>query len=205
MLCRHTITLHSTPSLPQTLIPRETLADGAQAEQLLAHAKTEADALLDQAEHTREELMEQAGLAFWQRANAQLQRWENERQAMCDHLERYATGVVNQAVRHLLDETAQPQRLAALLKQLLASQVPEVSALLLCHPRELETVKQRLATHHATLWKLQPDDTISPQTLVLKTEEGDFRISWASLLETLLKQDDRPSASGPGRNQFGTE
>ena len=166
MLCRRKITLPpDAHSLSHGLIPREVLADCTQAEHLLTRAKAQADALLNRAQLSREALLEQAGQAFWQRANAQLHRWENEQKALCDNLERYITGVVNQAIRHLLDETPQPQRLAALLKQLLASQVPEVNALLLCHPREIEALKHCLSRHDAARWRVQPDDTISTQTL----------------------------------------
>lgn len=205
MLCRRKITCSpDVHGLPHNLIPREVLADCTQAEQLLTHAKAQADALLNRAQHSREVLLEQASLEFWQRANAQMIQWENERKAMCDNLERYITEVANQAIRHLLDETPQPQRLAALLKQLLASQVPQVNALLLCHPHEIETYKHCLATHNAAHWKLQPDDTISTHTLILKTDEGDFHISWASMLASLSKQDDHSPLSGLG-NQLGTE
>lgn len=197
MLCRRKITLPpDAHSLSHGLIPREVLADCTQAEHLLTRAKAQADALLNRAQLSREALLEQAGQAFWQRANAQMHRWENERKAMCDNLERYITGVANQAIRHLLDETPQPQRLAALLKQLLASQVPEVNALLLCHPREIEALKHCLSRHDAARWRVQPDDTISTQTLVLKTDEGDFHINWASMLAPFSKEGDRAPLAG---------
>lgn len=200
MLCRRKITLlPNAHSLSHGLIPRGVLAECIQAEELLTRAKAQADALLNHAQQSREALLEQAGLAFWQRANAQMHRWENERKVMCDNLEQYITEIANQAIRHLLDETPQPQRLAALLKQLLISHVPEVNALLLCHPQEIEVLKRCLTRHDAAYWRLQPDDTISPQTLVLKTEEGDFHISWASMLDPLSNQSDH--APLPGMSQ----
>jgi type III secretion protein L len=191
MLCRQKIELHKDASgLPRTLISRETLAGYAQANQVLSRAKAQAHELLRLAEEKREDLLENAGIEFWQRADAQLKRWESERGVLCDNLERYATAVVSQAIRCLLEEATPSQRLAALLKQLLASQVPAVKATLLCHPLELEDVKQGMANHVASLWELRPDDTIKPQTLVLKTDEGDFRIDWFSMLDALLKNSD---------------
>lgn len=188
MLYRQKIELFKDePGPPQTLIPRETLAESAQASQLLGRAHAQADALLAQAEEQCEQLLEQAGAEFWQRANTQLKRWEQDRQQMCENLERYATAVTNQAIHTLLEDTVEPQRLSALLKQLLAIQLPASSATLLCHPHELEGMKLCLALHQATLWNLQPDDTLKPQTLVLKTDDGDFRISWSAMLETLSK------------------
>lgn len=187
MLCRQKIELHNgAPGLPHTLIPRETLADWAQANQLLSRANAQADELLRQAEEQCEALLEKAALEFWQRADVQLKRWERERQAMCDSLEQHATSIANQAIRSLLDDTVAPKRLAALLQQLLTSQVPKIDAMLLCHPHEIEDARQYLTHHGATFWTLHADDTLSPQTLVLKTDEGDFRISWNAMLEAFF-------------------
>jgi type III secretion protein L len=187
MLCRYTIELLKDASgLSRCLIPREELANWEHANQLISHAKAQADELINQAESQCEVLLEKAYLDVWQRAGAQFKRWERDRQAMCDNLEKYATSVTNQAISRLLDETIAPQRLAALLKQLLADQIQEVDAALLCHPQDLEEIKQCLAHHKATFWKLHPDETIPTQTLVLKTDEGDFRISWHSMLETFF-------------------
>lgn len=185
MLCRHTIELpKGTPGPRHNLIAREELADWAQANQLLSHANAQAEALISQAERQCEALLETASLQIWQRADSQLKRWERERQAMLDNLEHYATAITQQAIRSVLDDTVAPQRLAALLRQLLASQVPEIDATLLCHPQDLEAIKHCLADHQATVWKVQADETIPTHTLVLKTEEGDFRISWSALLKT---------------------
>ena len=187
MLCRHTIELlNGTAGLPRSLIPREELKDWEQANQLLRRANAQAEELLSQAARNCEVLQQEASLKVWQRADAQLKQWDLDRQAMCDHLEHYATAITNQAMRCLLDDIAPPQRLAALLKQLLASQVQEIDATLLCHPQDLEEIKQCLSQRNATYWKLHTDDAVLPQTLVLKTDEGDFRVSWRSLLEAYL-------------------
>lgn len=193
MLSRQKLVLHmGEPGLPQTLIPRETLADWAEANQLLSRATAKADELLSQAKEQCEALLEKAVFEFWQRADTQLKRWERDHRNMCDSLERHASSIVNQAICCLLEETVEPKRLAALLKHLLASQVSQVNATLLCHPPEIDNVKQGLANHGITLWKLQPDDTVKPQTLVLKTDEGDFRIDWASMLNGFLKNNYQP-------------
>lgn len=189
MLCRHTIELREGASGHRgSLILREELADWEQSNRLLSRANAQADELISLAEKKCETLLAQASLQIWQRADAQLKQWELDRQAMCDNLEHYATSITNQAIRCLLDETAAPQRLAALLKQLLESQVQEVSATLLCHPHDLEEIRQGLARHKSRFWKLSADDTIHPQTLVLKTDEGDFRISWDAMLDTFFNQ-----------------
>ena len=189
MLCRHTIELRKDASGTRAnLIPREELANWEQANHLLSHANAQADELISRAEKKCETLLEQASLAIWQRADAQFKQWELDRQVMCDNLERYATAITNQAIRCLLDESVAPQRLAALLKQLLESQVQEVSATLLCHPHDIEEIRECLARHKSRFWKLNADDTVLPQTLVLNTDEGDFRISWDAMIDTFFNQ-----------------
>ncbi|MGY2228495.1 type III secretion system stator protein SctL [Pseudomonas tolaasii] len=200
MLCRRKLELHTSPSsVPHTLIPRQMLEDSNQANSLLERAKAQAEEHLHQAEQQREALLEEASVAFWRRAEAQLDRWERERQSMSHALEQHATTVTNNVIRYLLGEVPDQQRLTVMLKQLLASQLPPVEATLLCHPDELNALESLLAPPHATLWMLRSDDTIRPQTLVLKTDEGDFRIDWASMFSLLLTQQkhavpDAPSA-----------
>lgn len=192
MFCRHKIDLpKGAAATPETLIPRETLAGYAQANTVLEHAKAQARKLLKLAEKQREKLLEQAGLEIWQRADAQFKRWEVERQAMYDNLERYASSIANQAIDLLLEETPPAQRMAALIKQLMASQVPLVKAALLCHPQELEAARHFLAGHNNTLWALRADDTVKPQTLLLQTEEGDFCIGWAAMRDSFQEQSDK--------------
>jgi type III secretion protein L len=187
MLCRCTIELpKGAPRASRILIPRDELLNWDQADQLLSRADAQANELIRQAEKKCEVLLETASLEVWQRADAQFKQWAHERQMMCESLERYATSLTNQAIRCLLDEAVPPQRLSALIKQLLASQVQEVDATLLCHPDEYEEMKQCLAKYKATFWKLQPDETIPTQTIVLHTDEGDFRISWRSMLDTFF-------------------
>ncbi|BDB17534.1 hypothetical protein cym2001_08990 [Pseudomonas sp. CYM-20-01] len=187
MLCRYTLELFKdTPGLRGNLIPREELANWEQAEELLNRAHTKAAELIRQAEKKCEALLETSSLEIWQRADTQFKRWERDRQAMLDNLEQYATSITNQAIRCVLDETVAPKRLAAMLKQLMANQVPEIEAALLCHPNDFEEIKQCLATHKPMFWKLHADGSTPSQTLVLKTDEGDFRISWRSMLDTFF-------------------
>ncbi|AIG04854.1 type III secretion apparatus protein RspE [Pseudomonas fluorescens] len=186
MLARRKITLCADAQRPpQALIPRETLADYVQADQLLSRARAQANEILNLAKEQSEAHLHKLSLEFWQRADAQLNRWKIDRQQMCDDLEQHATSIAIQAIRLLLDDTPDSRRLAAMIKQLLASLVPEVNATLFCHPHEIEEAKRCLARHGATAWRLLPDETLKPQTLVLKTDEGDYYISWSSMLEAL--------------------
>jgi len=189
MLCRSNIELSGrSSSVPRNIIPREELADWKHANQLLRDTSIQAEELIRCAEKQCEELLEKASLEIWQRADAQLKQWERSRQTMCDNLEHYATQITKQAIGSLLDETVASQRVAALVKQLLKSQVDEISATLMCHPHDLTEVTHCLAHHGSTLWKLTADNSIHSQTLVLKTDEGDFRISWHDMRNALYEQ-----------------
>lgn len=81
---------------------------------MVDQAKAEARQLLKTAHAQREALLEKVSVEVWlQRANAQLKRWEIERQALCDSLEQYATlSIANQAIHLLLEDTPAPQRMA---------------------------------------------------------------------------------------------
>ncbi|MGB3122865.1 MAG: type III secretion system stator protein SctL [Pseudomonas sp.] len=199
MLCRRKINLHNGSPGPATvLITHEMLRESAHAGQLLARAQAQAEELLSQAAAQREAMLEQAQLAFWQRANAQLEHWAHQRQTMCDNLERYATSIADQALCCLLEDIPPAQRLTALIKRLMAAQLPTVSATLLCHPSDLADLEQCLAMLNITLWVLRGDDRVKPQTLVLETTEGDFRIDWASMRKILLVREDAFSTDVPG-------
>lgn len=187
MFCTRKIELNpSALSLPVALIPKQTLADSAQAGHLLENAEAQAQALVLQAEAQCKQMLEQASLEFWQRANAQLLRWDLERQAMSDNLEHIAASITQAAVRTLLDEAPPAQRITVLLKQLLASQVPTVKGCLLCNPQDRAAVEQWLHQHSYVPWALRCKDEVIAQALILETDEGDFHIDWRSTLGTLL-------------------
>lgn len=196
MFCTHKIELNALPhDLPTPLIPREILAEHAQGRQLLAHAQAQAQALIRQAETQCEAVLKNASDEFWLRANAQLQRWESERQAMFDHLEDAATSVINQAIRSLLEETVPAQRLTALLKKLLVAQLPAVEASLLCNPQERELVEHWLLGNCDVPWTLRVESRLSAGSLILETEDGDFHINWADAVDNLVAIPPRSSFS----------
>lgn len=74
----------------------------------LSRQKRGARQLLQEANEQREQLLEKASLEIWQRADAQLKRWEAERQALCDNLEQYATSIANQAISFYLKKHPPP-------------------------------------------------------------------------------------------------
>lgn len=185
MFCAHKIELN-TQDQPAALIPREMLSDYAQARQIIEHAEAQAQALIQQAQAQCEKILESASDEFWQRANAQLSRWDAERQAMFDSLEQAATCVINAAIRSLLGETVPAQRLTALLNKLLDAQLPTVEASLLCNPADREHVEHWLDLHCDVPWTLRVEDRLAAQSLLLETEDGGFQINWADAVDNLV-------------------
>lgn len=186
MLARRLVELRAgAPRLAQPLIRRETLIDCGRAEAVLAHAQEQAAALLQEAERHAEAQLAEARQAFWQQAEHQLMRWEQERLEINRLLESHASQLVNQALQQLLGETPEPARLNALLKQLSASQSEPVSATLRCHPQVRDTVQRWLDQQPATPWRLQPDASLADDEVRLSTEQGDFQLDWRSACEAL--------------------
>ncbi|KAB0521068.1 type III secretion system stator protein SctL [Pseudomonas extremorientalis] len=187
MLYRCKIKL-STPaaSLPNALIPRELLADSLRAQHLLSDAQAQAEAILQQAREQSEQLLKHAQDEFWQRANRQLECWETERQNMCEQLEKIATSVTHQVVGSLLELTPPAERISALLKKLLAAEIPTINATLACHPQDQPEVVQWLQMNSNAPWSLRVDDLLSVQSLVLETDEGSFHIDWKSTVDSLF-------------------
>ena len=187
MLSRRKIELRpDTPGLPQTLITRQQLIDCGQVSEVLARARAQAVELLRNAQEASDVLLENARGEFWLQANGQLERWQMEHGTLCEGLESSASQVVNQALRHLLEDLPQQARITALLKQLLRAQCPPSSATLRCHPQARDDVQQWLNTRADNVWQLQTDERLDPQTLALVTVQGDLRIDWPATLETLL-------------------
>ncbi|WP_112193346.1 type III secretion system stator protein SctL [Pseudomonas sp. LG1E9] len=190
MLCLHKIELHKNGTrLPLPLIPHEVVADITKANQLLEHAKAQAHELRRLTEEECKTLLKKTTVEIWQRADDQLKRWEREHEKILESLEYYASMITRQAISCILDETIESKRLTVLVKKLLVSQMPQINAKLLCSPTEIDAVTQYLAIHGAARWTLQADEAIPPQTLILKTDEGDFCIDWNSMLDIFFKHD----------------
>lgn len=187
MLCKRTIELRKPlPSRTCSLIPLETLADCARDSELLTSAQDQADDILRQAHAQRDQLLLQAQHEFWQRANRQLHLWHAQQQAILDNIERIATSVTHSAIRSLLEDTPTTQRVSAMLKQMLVAQAPAIRAKLVCNPQDQADVEQWLDQHTEAPWRLQCDESIEPQVLILEAEEGSFRIDWTSSVNALL-------------------
>ncbi|WP_339532580.1 type III secretion system stator protein SctL [Pseudomonas mucidolens] len=198
MLSLRKIKLHpEAAGLSQPVISRETLIDCGRAEALLKSTQVKAQEMLQHAEQDRERLIAQARAEFWKQANTQLQRWEAERQAMNSALENHATHLVNTALQQLLGEVVAPQRLNALLRQLIQAKSTQVKVTLRCNPHTYAQIQGWLARDGANAWHLQPDASLCALALVLETEEGDLRIDWETAVSRLLLNEHEPLEPTP--------
>jgi type III secretion protein L len=187
MFCARKIELHTRPDdLPTALISREMLVEHTHARQMLEQAEAQAQALINQAQAKCQQLLDNASSEFWQRANAQLHRWESERLAMAENLERVATSVINTTIRSLLDEAPPAQRISALLDKLLAAGLPPVEANLLCNPQDRESVELWLIQHCDVPWTLRVEAGLAAQSLIVETDDGGYHINWTDAVDSLV-------------------
>ncbi|MGN7738565.1 type III secretion system stator protein SctL [Pseudomonas sp. 22526] len=194
MLTRRNLTL----SHPQLLsdgpvLRRETLENSLLAEQLLEAAQAEAEALLvsarQEAERMGEEVQAQARVEVWCQADALLDDWQQQRQQMWVHIIATAETLVGQALQKLLGEQPDKARIRAMLHHLMATQTQEQVGVLHTHPDWLETTALQLQQAQAC-WTLRADPQLAPDSLLLRTELGDFSFSWSCLAEALWSQPD---------------
>lgn len=194
MLTRRNLTLSHPQLLPDgPVLRRETLENSLLAEQLLEAAQAEAEALLvnaqQEAERLREEAQAQARVEVWCQADALLDDWQQQRQQMWAHITATAETLVGQALQKLQGEQPDNARIRAVLHHLMATQPQDQAVVLYAHPDWLETTTLQLQQAQAR-WTLCADPQLAPDSLCLRTEQGDFSLSWSRLTEALWPQPD---------------
>lgn len=187
-----------TPRHPQLLpdgpvLRRENLENSLLAEQLLEAAKSEAEALLidarQEVERLGKEAQAQAQVEVWSKADAMLDDWQQQRQQMWAHIITTAETLVGQALQKLLGEQPDNIRVRAVLHHLMFAQPQEQAGVLHAHPDWLETTTLQLQQAQAR-WTLRADPQLAPDSLLLRTNQGDFSLSWSRLVEVLWPQPD---------------
>ncbi|MGE8187527.1 type III secretion system stator protein SctL [Pseudomonas sp. NPDC086278] len=187
MLTHRSLTLSRLQVLPDGLVlRREILSDSVLAEQLLANAQAQADALLEsarvEADRLREDAQKGAVAEVWRQADALLENWQLQRRQMWENITATAEALVGTALQQLLAEQTDGARISALVQQLLAAQPEDDAAVLYCHPDWFEPAAERLQQASAA-WTLRADPLLPPQTLCLRTEQGEFSLSWTALTD----------------------
>ncbi|AZC83991.1 type III secretion system stator protein SctL [Pseudomonas chlororaphis] len=189
MLTHRNLTLgHPRLLISGPILRRETLENSQLAEHLLEVAQAEAETLLanarQEAERLGEEIQAQARIEIWCKADALLDDWQQQRQQMWTHITATAEILVGHALQKLLAEQTDNARVHAVLHHLITAQPQAQTGVLHIHPDWLETATLQLQQAQAR-WTLLADSQLPPDSLCLRTDQGDFSLSWSRLVEAL--------------------
>ncbi|MFJ4192631.1 type III secretion system stator protein SctL [Pseudomonas sp. NPDC089534] len=185
MLTRRRLSLSHPQALPDDpVLRREIFEDSLLAGQLLEHARAQAETLLadarEEADRLREDAQARAVADVLQQADALLAQWQAQREQMWDGILASAEALMGQAWQQLLGEQGDAVRIAALCRQLSAARPPDEPGVLHCHPDRLDLAARHLQQAQA-VWSLRADPQQAPDSLCLRTEQGDFTLDWQSL------------------------
>lgn len=198
MLTRKRITLLNGTDDLAPVISQAMLVIQQQGEDILRQAQQQAEAILVAAEQEAEacklRVQQRAEQDFWQQADSLLADWRQQQQQIESEVLAVMDGVLAQALGQLLTEVPEPQRLSALLRQLLRDKMQAEQASLCCHPSQQQPIADWLATHSHLSWQLQPDETLAADSLKLVTAQGELHLDWQQAVRQLLQpQSESPS------------
>lgn len=190
MLAKRSIALTDAALLPEPILRREDIAGSLRACEVLSDARRQAQQMLVLQEEESGRRHAQALASFWETANGFLAELKAERGAFEQQAMDTLEALLNEALRHLLDETTLAERTRALVKNLAASQPDKTVATLSAHPDMLEPLQEWLAqSRFSEHWQVRGDATIASGSLRLSDANGAFDIDWASLRDGLLSAD----------------
>lgn len=186
MLAHRTIHFQTLgKKLHQSVIPREVLADCGRAEVILERAQKKALSILERAEQEREYLRTELQKSFIRDAEACLQQWEEERLAMWENIEQYASKLSQAVIRELLDELSEEQKIKAMVLKFSQTHIEPISATLQCPPCHFDILNSLLQHQPKTPWRPVKNAKLKNGELCLVTDIGEFMISWEAILEIL--------------------
>ncbi|CAO95577.1 type III secretion system stator protein SctL [Erwinia tasmaniensis] len=190
MLTRKRITLLNGAADLAPVISQSQLFIQQQGQDILEQARQQAQAMRDDAERQiaadRLIAQQRAGQAFWQQADTLLHDWQQQYQQLEAQVLEVMDGVMTQALGQLLDEVPEPQRLAALLRQIMRASALDDRGSLYCHPSQQNEVADWLHLHAHLGWRLQPDGSLAVDGLKLVTANGELHLDWQQAVRQLL-------------------
>ncbi|GFM58345.1 hypothetical protein PSCICF_45230 [Pseudomonas cichorii] len=186
MLTSRSLTLTSNRStVNEPLLRREVLEQSLLAEELLEDARARAREILDiaeaEAEALRQRCEEQTRAEVWQQAQSLLDDLREQRERTLATVVEAAEDLVQQALQLVLGELSDGQKVSAVLRQLTSASPNEESALIYCHPDRITLLAQSLEEQGQLGWTLRGDPNLEPDAISLRTEHGDFSLSWNAL------------------------
>lgn len=178
---------------PRTLsdgpvLRRETMETYQLAEQLLEAARLQGENLLIRAHQEAERLGEiaqaEAWAEVWRQADVLLEDWQHQRQQMWTDITSTAETLVGQVFQQLQGEQPVHARVRAVIHHLMISQTDEQAGVVYAHQDWLEPIKLQLNDAQAR-WSVRSDPELAPETVCLRTEHGEFYLSWGRLIDIL--------------------
>ncbi|CCG85918.1 type III secretion system stator protein SctL [Erwinia piriflorinigrans] len=190
MLTRKRITLLNGEADLAPVISQAQLTIQQQGQGILEQARQQAQAMWEDAERQIEadrlDAQQRAGQEFWQQADALLHGWQQQYQQLEAQVLEVMENVMTQALGQLLTEVPEPQRLAALLRQIMRANALEDRGSLYCHPQQQDEVADWLQRHAHLGWRLQPDESLAVDGLKLVTTNGELHLDWQQAVRQLL-------------------
>lgn len=133
-------------------------------------------------------MLEELEANFLDKSEALFAQWYQEREREADEITDRAKQLVEKVFLALLDQLPDDDKLHAVFRQLIRSADPRTEATLYFHTQQSDTLKEWLSRHHQLMWTLVPDDTLSPDELVLRTSKGELSLSWAGFQKHLVSR-----------------
>ncbi|MFJ4143894.1 type III secretion system stator protein SctL [Pseudomonas sp. NPDC089734] len=186
MLTSRSLTLtNNRPTVNEPLLRREVLEHCRLADELLDDARARADEILAsahaEAQALRESCEQETRAQVWEQAQSLLDDLRQQREQSLASIVEVAQELVGQALQVVLDELPDEQRIGAVLRQLTSASPNQETASIYCHPDQIPTLAQSLEAHGQQGWAVRGDPNMDPDAISLRTEHGDFSLSWSAL------------------------
>ena len=148
----------------------------------------EADAIIDGANETAKrvvnEAKEEAEVEFWQQAQSIFEEMATMQQAILENIEEHCNTVVTSALQKLLEDVPSEEKIRPIIKTLLAENVHDEPAVVLCHPEQEALVTELLEGKSIPV---KVDETLELDSITLKTDKNRFKSSFNGKLKALTR------------------
>jgi len=142
------------------------------------------------AEHKKRlaEMLEELEANFLDKSEALFAEWHQAREREVDEITERARQLVESVFIKILDQLTDEDKFHAVFKQFVRVSDPRTEATLYFHTQQSDTIKEWLSQHHQLMWTLSPDDTLTPDELVLRTAKGELSLSWPGFQKHLVSR-----------------
>ncbi|MBT2375471.1 type III secretion system stator protein SctL [Pseudomonas fluorescens] len=171
------------------IVRRAIIHEYAVADQILASANAEAQLILTRAQQQSTLLGDKAAAEarakVWREAEGFLKALRQQKEQMWLAIAQEAEKVVREALTRLFEQQSEIQKVAALIRQIVAARPEEAEGVLVCHPHWLQLVSSHMQQNQAH-WKICADLQVAEGAICLKNSHGEFHLSWNELIQGAL-------------------